>query len=115
MLRNKVLAEEFHMKGKKIYILQSTYKDGDSNNIGLYDSPLAMVEGLSTAVAAAVHNRVKGPMELAKAVGRAVYAFSVVGAGLKPDADVEECRVGNTVYGWDAATVRSCDDAEKEE
>lgn len=100
------------MKGKKIYILRSTYKDGDTENIGLYDSPLAMVEGLSTAVAAAVNDLVKGPMELAKAVGRAVYVFSVVGTGLKPDADVEECRVGNTVYGWEADTVRSWDGPE---
>ena len=102
------------MKGKKVYILQSTYKDGDSENIGLYDSPLAMVKGLATAVAAEVKGRVKGPMELAKAVGRAVYAFSVIGAGLKPYADVEDCRVGNTVYGWDVDTVRSCEDEEKE-
>lgn len=100
------------MKGKKVYILQSTYKDGDTENIGLYDSPLAMVEGLSAAVAAAADNLVEGPMELAKAVGRAVYAFSVLGAGLEPDADVEECRVGNTVYGWEADTVRSCEAAE---
>lgn len=103
------------MKGKKIYILQSTYKDGNPENIGLYDSPLAMVEGLATAVAAEAKSRMKGPMELAKAVGRAVYAFSVVGAGLKPDADVEECRVGNTVYGWEVDTVRSCQDGEEKE
>ena len=104
------------MKGKKIYILQSTYEDGDPENIGLYDSPLAMVEGLATAVAAEAMSRVKGrPMELAKAVGRAVYAFSVVGAGLMPDADVEECRVGNTVYGWEVDMVRSCEDGEEKE
>lgn len=102
------------MKGKKIYILQSTYKDGDPENIGLYDSPLAMVEGLATAVAAEAKSRVKGPMELAKAVGRAVYAL-VVGTELEPDADLEECRVGNTVYGWEVDTVRSCQGEEKED
>lgn len=104
------------MKGKKVYILQSTYKDGDPENIGLYDSPLAMVEGLATAVAAEANSRrVKGPMELAKVVASAVYAFSVVGAGLEPDADVEECRVGNDVYGWEVDTVRSCQDGEEKE
>lgn len=104
------------MKGKKVYILQSTYKDGDPENIGLYDSPLAMVEGLATAVAAEANSRrVKGPMALAKAVARAVYAFSVVGAGLKQFADVEECRAGDAVYGWEVDTVRSCQDEEEKE
>lgn len=98
------------MKGKNVYILQCSYKDGDTENIGFFDSPLAMVEGLATAVAADANSRVKGPMELAKEIGRAVYAFSVVGAGLKQFADVEECRVGNAVYGWDVGTVMSCDD-----
>ena len=100
------------MKGNKVYILRSTYKDGGPVNIGLYDSPLAMIEGLATTVAAEVKDRVNGPMELAKAVGRAVYAFSVIGAGLESDTDVEECRVGNTVYGWKTDTVMSCDDKE---
>lgn len=97
------------MKGKNVYILQCSYKDGDTENIGLYDSPLAMVEGLATAVTAEAGGRARRPMELAKVVARAVYAFSVVGGGLKQFADVEECRVGDAVYGWDVDTVLSCD------
>lgn len=39
------------------------------------------------------------------------FLGQVTGKWLKPDADVEECRAGKTVYGLEVDTVRSCDDA----
>ena len=95
-------------KKDKVYTLHSCYKDGDSETIGVYDSPRAMVAGLATVIyrdhAAA---RDAKPEEIAKIVALAVFDFVSL-CGYKSDR--VECLDGGTVFGCSEDEVQSLDD-----
>lgn len=94
-------------KSDSVYILKSSYKGAPPENVGLYDSPAALVTGLSTAVAAG--HQGENIMKVARAVGLAVYDFvSATGhQGKKlPPSDRAACRDRDTVYCWESDVVR---------
>lgn len=95
-------------KSDRVYILKSSYKGAPPENVGLYDSPAALVTGLSTAVAAG--HQGEHIMKVARAVGLAVYDFVTAAAtrsGEKlPPSDRAACRDRNTVYCWESDVVR---------
>lgn len=99
-------------KKNKVYTLHSRYKDYDSERIGVYDSPRAMVAGLATDIYedhAALRDA--KPEEIAKIVALAVFDLVSL-CGFK--SDEEECRDGNTVFGCSEDEVQSLDEKEKE-
>jgi hypothetical protein len=96
-------------KSDRVYILKSSYKGAPPENVGLYDSPAALVTGLSTAVAAG--HQGENIMKVARAVGLAVYDFVSATAtqpGEKlPPSDRAACRDRDTAYCWESDVVRS--------
>lgn len=100
------------MNGKKVYILRASWKDSEPENVGVFDSPRAMVAGLAEAVFND-HKSDKDKLKAAKAVALAVYDFvSVSDFG---EDETDECRDGDTVYGWEAEEVQSLEEKEKED
>lgn len=95
-------------KKNKVYTLHSSYKDIDSTNLGVFDSPRALVAGLATSIyedhATA---RDAKPKEIAKIVALAVFDFVSL-CGFKSDRD--ECRDGDTVFGCYEDVVQSLDE-----
>ena len=95
-------------KKNKVYTLHSCYKDGDDMNIGVYDSPRALVAGLAAFIyrdhATA---RDAKPEKIVKTVALAVFDFvSLCGF----ESDREECRDGDTVFGCYEDVVQSLDE-----
>ena len=88
------------MNGKKIYILRESWK-GSELNVGVFDSPRAMVAGLAEAVFDA-HSSDKDKRAVAKAVALAVYDLVSISDF---ESETDECRDGDTVYGWEAEEV----------
>ena len=99
------------MNGKKVYILRASWKDSEPENVGVYDSPRAMVAGLAEAVFND-HKSDKDKKEVAKAVALAVYDF--VSVSDFEENEVDECRDGDTVYGWEAEEVQSLEKEKKD-
>lgn len=102
-------------KSDRIYILKSSYRSTLPENVGLYASPAALVEGLSTVVAAGHHG--ENIMTVARAVGLAVYDLVTAAAsrpGEKfPPSDRAACRDRDTVYSWESdAVLRAARDQE---
>ena len=101
------------MKKKKIkvYTLHSSYKDGESESLGVFDSPRAMVAGLAEAVFDA-HSSDRDKRAVAKAAALAVYDLVSISDF---ESETDECRDGNTVYGWEAEEVQSLTRKENED
>lgn len=91
------------MNGKKVYILRASWKDSEPENVGVFDSPRAMVAGLAAAVFDD-HSSDKDKRAVAKAVALAVYDLVSISDF---ESETDECRDGNTVYGWEAEEVQS--------
>lgn len=87
-----------------VYVLRSEYKGDGQENIGVYESPEALVEGLATVVAA--NHQGEKAMDVARAVGLAVYDFLAL-PGNFPPSEADECVDGDTRYGWDREEVLS--------
>lgn len=99
------------MNGKKVYILRASWKDSEPENVGVYDSPRAMVAGLAEAVFDA-HSSDRDKRAVAKAVALAVYDLVSISDF---ESETDECRDGNTVYGWEAEEVQSLTRKENED
>lgn len=98
-------------KKNKVYTLHSSYKDGDSTSLGVFDSPRALVAGLAASIYedhAAVRDAKS--KEIAKIVALAVFDFvSLCGF----ESDREECRDGDTVFGCCEDEVQSLDEGDE--
>lgn len=92
--------------GKTVYTLSAQYKDNDPEIIGAYETPRAMILGLATAVGAYHHE--ERPLAIAKAVAHAVFDMMTKAGGFASERD--ECRDGDTVYGYEAHDLFSDDD-----
>lgn len=92
------------MKRKEVYILQSTYKDGDPESCGVFDSPRSMAVGLARCVHA--DHQEDSVDDLVDVVALAVFDMF---AGMDTDDEFvsDECRDENTVYGYDVDVVQS--------
>lgn len=98
------------MKGKKVYTLRSTYKDGDKESIGVYSTPRSMAVGLASAVFRDAKN--DGDLEAAlKAVALAVFDMTAL---CEFGTHVDECRYGQTVYGCDEHEVESLEEEDED-
>lgn len=100
-------------KNKKVYTLHSRYKDDDSESIGVYDSPRAMMAGLAADIYddhAALRDA--KPKEIAEIVALAVFDLVSI---CEFKSDREECRDGDTVFGCSEDEVQSLDEKEKED
>lgn len=95
----------------KVYMLNSCYENGDSEVLGVYGTPRAMVAGLAEVIYRDhVAIRDAKPEEIAKIVALAVFDFVSI-FGYKSDRP--ECRDGDTVFGCCGHNVQFLDD-EKE-
>ena len=94
-------------KKNKVYTLFSE-QDFDREDLGVYDSPRAMVAGLAAAIyedhAAA---KDADPKEIAKIVALAVFDFVAL-CGFESDRD--ECQDGDTVFRCCEDEVQSLDE-----
>lgn len=94
---------------KKVYVLTETYKDGDRENIGVYGSMRAMARGFAEHIIEQEKARVLfsavGAEDRAKDeetfdTDMAHKIADLLMALFDLDPSTEECRDGNTVYGW---------------
>ena len=92
--------------GKQVWMLESTYKDGDPESCGVFDSPRAMAVGLSRCIVDD-NPGVKDLYKLAGLVAALVFDMFYTG-----DGESEECRDGNTVYGYDIQKIQSLPEEE---
>lgn len=99
------------MEVNDVFLLEETYKDGDPEVIGAYDSMRAMIKGLANRIAddciADVFG-VKGKVsdKALKAIKEtAKSCASMIPAILHCDFADEECRRGRTVYGYSQLPV----------
>jgi len=116
----KKKTEESGKAGKDIvFLLHETYED-ETTTTGVYRSGEAMIEGLAESAAsiflASRRFDSKEPSEeekeLARTVALAVYDF-VRRPGV-PASKADECRVGDTVFGFETMeVVSSSRDAEE--
>jgi len=91
-------------KKKEVWSLHSSYKDGDSEGCGVFDSPRAMAVGLARCV----HDdhQEDSVDDLVGAVALAVFDMFY---GMEPEDRYvsDECRDGYTVYGCEVDEVQS--------
>lgn len=86
-----------------VYVLRHAHRNFDTEeNLGVYDSADAMLEGLATAIAA--NHQDDHLMDVAKAVAHAVYDFMSVSPPL-PKSGKDGCRDGDSAYGWESYTL----------
>ena len=85
-----------------VWILESSYKDGDTESCGVFDSPRAMAVGLSRCIVNDNADLNKSPYELAGLVAALVFDMFYTGEGKS-----DECRSGDTVYGCDVHHIQS--------
>ena len=92
------------MDTKKVWSLYSTYKDGDRESNGVFDSPRAMAVGLARCVHG--DHQKDSRNELVDAVALAVFDMFY---GMESDDELvsDECRDGNAVYDYGVDEVQS--------
>lgn len=95
------------MKGYKVYTLSSSYKDGDPENIGVYESPRAMAAGLAKCVYSD-HKSEKDKYKVVEKIALAVFDFTSMGEFESTEDSVCD---ENTVYGWEENEVEGLGDA----
>ena len=99
------------MEVNDVFLLEETYKDGDPEVIGAYDSMRAMIKGLANRIADdciadvfGVNGKVSD--KALKAIKEtAKSCASMIPAILHCDFADEECRRGRTVYGYSQLPV----------
>ena len=97
---------------KEVWSLHSYYKDGDREGCGVFDSPRAMAVGLARCVHG--NHQEDSRDDLVEAVALAVFDMFYSTDRDEPGLE-DECRDGNTVYGYDVDDVQSLDEKEKED
>lgn len=95
------------MEVNEVFLLEETYKDGDPEVIGAYDSMRAMIKGLANRIADdciadvfGVNGKVSGKALIKAIKETARSCASMIPAILHCDFADEECRRGRTVYGY---------------
>lgn len=94
-------------KERQVWLLESTYKDGDPESCGVFDSPRAMAVGLSRCIVNDNPDMKNDIYKLAGLVAALVFDMFYTG-----DGESDECRDGKTVYGYDTQTVQSLPEEE---
>lgn len=99
-------------KERQVWLLESTYKDGDPESCGVFDSPRAMAIGLARCVHG--DHLEDSVDDLVDAVALAVFDMFY---RMEPEERLvsDECRDGNTVYGYDVDEVQRLDDGKGRE
>ena len=87
--------------GKPVWLLSASYKDGDGETCGVFDTPRAMAVGLARYVVDAHPELQDKPDELAALVASLVFGLFYKGPG-----ESEECRDGDTAYGYDTQHIK---------
>lgn len=89
---------------EEVWSLRSSYKDGDPEGCGTFDSPRAMAVGLARCVHA--DHQEYGSDELVDAVALAVFDMFY---GMEADDEFvsDDCRDGHTVYSCEVDALRS--------
>lgn len=113
---------------KEVYTLTETYKDGDPEVIGAYDSKQAMVKGFAKHIACEVVQDELGlknsESKEAKKLRKIAKKVAVVLADLIPSILYVEdwgrdeegcCRYGKSVFGYETMPLESVDDDEEDE
>lgn len=105
---------------KEIYILQSTYKQGDPEMVGAYDSMRAMMRGFAKSIADEIlgHPPEKGGIEQKIAHEVAKTLADLIPAFFDHDYPRDEegyIRYGKTTYGYDTMQVEGVDEDEEDE
>ena len=112
------------MEVNEVFLLEETYKDGDPEVIGAYDSMRAMINGLANRIA---DNCILDVFGASGKVGeKALKAIketarscaTMIPSILHCDFADDECRRGNTVYGYSQLPVEGeaqSDDDETED
>ena len=100
------------MSRKEVWSLHSSYKDGDREGCGVFDSPRAMAVGLARCVHGDHQEDSRDDLVdvVALAVFDMFYGMTPV-KGLVPD----ECRDGYSVYGYEVDEVQSIGRKKEEE
>lgn len=94
------------MNVEKVFLLEETYKDGDPEVVGAYDSMRAMINGLASRIADdciadvfGVNGKVSDKaLKAIKETARS--CATMIPSILHCDFADDECRRGNTVYGY---------------
>jgi hypothetical protein len=104
---------------KEIYILQSTYKQGDPEMVGAYDSMRAMMRGFAKSIADEILGYPdKGGVEQKIAHEVAKTLADLIPAFFDHDYPRDEegyIRYGKTTYGYDTMPVEGVDEDEGNE
>ena len=87
--------------GRPVWLLSASYKDGDGEVCGVFDTPRAMAVGLAQYAVDDHPELLDKPDELAALVASLVFGLFYKGTG-----ESEECRDGNTVYGYDTQHIK---------
>lgn len=87
--------------GKTVWLLSTSYEDGDRENCMIFDTPRAMAVGLAQCVVDDHPELQDRPGELAALAASLVFDLFYEGPG-----ESEECRDGNTVYGYDTQNIK---------
>ena len=89
---------------KKVWSLHSSYKDGDSEGCGVFDSPRAMAVGLARCVHG--DHQEDSRDDLVDVIALAVFDMFY---RMEPEGRCvsDECRDGYTVYGYEVDDVQS--------
>lgn len=104
---------------KEIYILQSTYKQGDPEMVGAYDSMRAMMRGFAKLIA----DEILGYPENGGVEQKIAHEVAKTLADLIPaffDHDYPRdgegyIRYGKTTYGYDTMPVEGVDEDEEDD
>lgn len=89
---------------KEVWSLHSSYKDGDAEGCGVFDSPRAMAVGLARCVHG--DHQEDSVDDLVDVVALAVFDM-FYRDDRRPETVPEECRDGYTVYGYEIDEVQS--------
>ena len=92
---------------KEVWSLHSSYKDGEAEGCGVFDSPRAMAVGLARLVHGAHQDDSRD--DLVDAVALAVFDlfYRPENPRLSEPGLQDECRDGDTVYGYEINEVQS--------
>lgn len=96
---------------KEVWSLHSSYKDGDKEGCGVFDSPRAMAVGLARCMHG--DHQEDSRDDLVDVIALAVFDMFY---GMTPDSEYvsDECRDGYTVYGCEVDEVQSIEKEKKD-
>lgn len=97
------------MDRKEVWSLRSSYKDGDPEGCGVFDSPRAMAVGLARCVHG--DHQEDSRDDLVDVIALAVFDMFY---RMNPEEKYvsDECRDGKTVYGYEIDEVQSIQEEE---